>query len=95
MTHKFLNKHDFISEILTLSDGGTILLDWYINPNVKTDSDSAIGKDSNNDAQYCRKNPLAIIVPGLTGDSTNLYSISTIKEASKQGYDAVVVNYRC
>jgi hypothetical protein len=37
---KLLRKFNFIGEILTLSDGGTILLDWYVNPNVPNDDDS-------------------------------------------------------
>jgi predicted alpha/beta-fold hydrolase len=39
-------------------------------------------------------NPLVLIVPGLTGDSTKLYMISTIKAAMEQEYDAIVINYR-
>lgn len=80
----------------TLSDGGKILLDWYLNPKVSYESDD----DSSNDdgeieKQYKRRNPLIIVVPGLTGDSRNLYVISTLKEAERHGYDAVIVNYRC
>jgi len=77
---------------LTLSDGGTILLDWFINPNVETDGKST---SDVNDIQFVRKNPLVVIIPGLTGSSANLYCISTVKEAQKNGYDAVIVNYRC
>jgi predicted alpha/beta-fold hydrolase len=36
-----------------------------------------------------------IIVPGLTGNSSNLYITSVIVECEKEGYDAVVINYRC
>jgi len=39
-------------------------------------------------------NPLALVIPGVTGDATKLYMISTVREAFKNGYDVVVVNYR-
>ncbi len=70
------------SEIFNLHDGGTCLLDWYFNKQVNGDKAS-------------RVNPLMVIVPGLTGNSTNLYITSVIVECEKQGYDAVVINYRC
>jgi predicted alpha/beta-fold hydrolase len=35
-----------------------------------------------------------VVVPGLTGDSTKLYMISTVKAAVERGFDAVVINYR-
>lgn len=42
-----------------------------------------------------RKNALVVIVPGLTGNSSNLYMASVVRECQNQGYDAVIVNYRC
>eukprot|EP00347_Sterkiella_histriomuscorum_P004112 403361706 len=150
MAHQYLNKQKLKNEVFTLSDGGCIMLDWYLNPAVPTpdlsspsfkkthesqqprahttmgylaqrdswmtqstamtSSNSGFKSQSSKnlsfqmydqqddqqiDEQYIRVNPLIIIVPGLTGDSKNLYSISTIKEAEKYGYDCVVVNYRC
>ena len=92
--HQWLNRLEFTGEVLTLSDGGTILLDWYVNPAVESPrAEGPLGEAQ--DPQYVRSNPLVIIVPGLTGCSSNLYCTSIIKEAQRRGYDAVVVNYRC
>jgi predicted alpha/beta-fold hydrolase len=71
-------------EVFELSDGGAIALDFFYCQN----SD---GKKSDKETS---KNPLLVIVPGLTGDCTVLYSVSTVKAALQNGYDAVLVNYR-
>jgi len=94
ISHQWLTKLDFIGEVLTLSDGGTILLDWYVNPDVATPPHEGALSDAQ-EPQYVRTKPLVVIVPGLTGCSSNLYCTSSIKEAQRHGYDAVVVNYRC
>jgi len=36
--HKLLNKFKLVGEVLTLSDGGQILLDWYVNPNIPSET---------------------------------------------------------
>jgi len=38
--------------------------------------------------------PLLVLIPGLTGDYTKMYMMSSIKASHRQGYDCVVANYR-
>ena len=35
-----------------------------------------------------------VLVPGLTGDHSELYSMHIIRDANMNGYDCVVANYR-
>ena len=58
-----------------MADGGTILLEWLPCENV--DEDCELEKI------YKRKNPLLVVLPGLTGGSRSLYMSSTFIEAHK------------
>ena len=62
-------------EIIKLSDGGTIALDWYI------DESGGIPIKAQEYQKQCRK-PILACVSGLSGGNNNLYLYSTIKEAS-------------
>jgi predicted alpha/beta-fold hydrolase len=66
-----------------LSDGGEVALDWFMCP----DKDKTINRETST-------KPLLVLIPGLTGDHTKMYMISSIKAAHKQGYDCVIANYR-
>lgn len=66
----------FETEVLELSDGGQIALDWRLAPN------------SN------EKTPIVIFVSGLTGDNTKLYINTAVKQATRDGFDFVLVNHR-
>lgn len=88
LTYQYIYKFSPEREIFELSDGGHIALDFFYTdkrPNKKK-------KDyTKRESPY---RPLVVIVPGLTGDHTRLYMISTIKAGLENGYDCVVVNYR-
>ena len=71
-------------EVFDLSDGGQLGLDWFPCPNAD---------GSKGDKETSTK-PLLVIVPGFTGDSTVLYSVSIIRAAHTNGYDCVLINYR-
>lgn len=68
-------------EIFTLSDGGTIALDWVI--------DHEGGKPKNLSSR-----PIVCLMSGLSGGNNNLYLYSFMKEATKMGYKCVIINYR-
>ena len=59
---------------MELSDGGQILLEWITSPQ---------GADQVKDLDdiYARRNPLVIVVPGLTGEMSALYISSNAVEA--------------
>jgi predicted alpha/beta-fold hydrolase len=69
-------------ECFTLSDGGTIGLDWHIDDN---------GGRPRPDG---RKLPILALVSGLSGGNDNLYLFSMIKAASAAGFKCVVINFR-
>ena len=70
-------------QILKLSDGGQIALDWAVPKCPELES-----KISNN------KTPLLVVVPGLTGHNDDLYMVSTALEAVNKEYQLVLVNHR-
>lgn len=88
---KMFNKTiKFQRELLTLSDGGTIALDWVI------DQEGGM-------PQKGLKRPILCLFSGLAGGNDNLYIQSMVKEAmnaykrvdgSGQGYKCVIVNFR-
>ncbi|GFQ04524.1 embryogenesis-associated protein emb8 [Phtheirospermum japonicum] len=65
-------------QIFMTSDGGTLALDWVTNAEVKQDD----------------KNPLMIIVPGLTSDSNSAYINHLAFNMGKRGWNVVVSNHR-
>ncbi len=91
---KLIRKINLQREEIILSDGGTILLEWG-ECDSKKQRLQTIDLQADGDTEQVRTNPLVIIVPGLTGDSSNLYMTSLIVEAHKHNYDTVIVNYRC
>jgi predicted alpha/beta-fold hydrolase len=81
--HQLVTKFDYEREFLELSDGGMIALDWFLVPDEHGKTDRLLSTK-----------PLIAMIPGLTGDHTKMYMLSTIKRAQKKGYDVVIVNYR-
>ena len=71
IVYQKIRKIEYKSEIFNLHDGGTCLLDWYSN------------KKIGSTVRHQRENPLLIIVPGLTGNSSNLYITSVIVECER------------
>lgn len=77
---KKVDKQKFDRELMTLSeDGGTVGIDW----------DGGIP-----DPNAADKKPFLILMPGLGGSSTNLYTINLLKEARKEGYKCGTVLFR-
>lgn len=62
-----------------MSDGGELALDWLVHPE---------------SAPKHKKRPLVVCVPGLSGDSQELYCIAVAKACLGRNLDMVVVNYR-
>ncbi|XP_073128447.1 embryogenesis-associated protein EMB8-like isoform X2 [Henckelia pumila] len=76
-------------QLFITSDGGTIALDWVTNPEVKKPV-----IQENNEVQQDNKNPLIIIIPGLTSDSGSAYVKHLAFKMVKHGWDVVVANHR-
>lgn len=76
-------------QLFITSDGGTIALDWVKNPEVKKPV-----IQENNEVQQDNKNPLIIIIPGLTSDSDSAYVKHLAFKMAKHGWDVVVINHR-
>ena len=75
-------------EILELSDGGVLALDWY-------HCDVQISQvDKEDSCSSSNQKPILAVVPGITGDGTKLYMIELVQAATKHGYDLVCINYR-
>jgi len=66
-------------EMLSLADGGEIALDWMHNDASPLPSSAR---------------PVIIILPGLTGSSSESYARHLVLESIKLGYRSVVLNYR-
>jgi predicted alpha/beta-fold hydrolase len=86
--HQQFNKTEHEREIIELSDGGLLSLDWYFCPN------GTVGNNKKDLDKETSERPLCVVVPGLTGDASKMYMISLIKAACQNGYDFVCVNYR-
>jgi predicted alpha/beta-fold hydrolase len=69
-------------EMFTMSDGGTIALDWVIDH----DGEKLPKKHS--------RRPILACFSGLSGGNDNLYLYSMMKEAMLNGFKCVVVNFR-
>ncbi len=65
-------------ELLHLSDGGQIALDWIMDPTLKLQIDT----------------PVLAVIPGLTGCLDDCYIRSLVEEGTKRGFKCVVVNHR-
>ena len=44
--------------------------------------------------QEGNKKPLVFIAPGLTSTGQDIYIISTVKQAIKEGFEVCIINYR-
>lgn len=70
----------YTRECITMSDGGTVALDWEHNPQ----PDQTLHADA----------PVLILLPGLTGGSCDSYVMYAVKRAASRGMRAVVFNGR-
>ncbi|KAI3448346.1 hypothetical protein Pfo_005011 [Paulownia fortunei] len=76
-------------QIFTTSDGGTLALDWVKNAEVKKQATQV-----NDAVQQDDKNPIIIIIPGLTSDSDSAYVKHLAFTMAKHGWNVVVSNHR-
>ena len=67
-------------EELTTSDGGLVSIDWY--------------HDDRQSDSLSSNRPIALLIPGLTGDSQTEYLRTLVVEAQKSGFRAVGMNNR-
>lgn len=63
-------------EIFELSDGGLIALDWFY-----PESSTFKSAKEKEEYKYHSQRPIVAVVPGLTGDHSKLYMISSIRGA--------------
>ncbi|KAG2298901.1 hypothetical protein Bca52824_035373 [Brassica carinata] len=72
------------------TDGGTIALDWLMHSDVVDGISQVVnGSTPGND-----RTPIAIVVPGLTSDSTAAYIKHLAFRLAKEGWNVVVSNHR-
>ncbi|XP_041419602.1 protein ABHD1 isoform X2 [Xenopus laevis] len=69
------------NEVIAAEDGGQLSLDWKDNEESSQFPDGAT-------------RPIAIILPGLNGNSQKIYILNLAKAAMEVGYRAVVINNR-
>ncbi|KAL1200799.1 Embryogenesis-associated protein EMB8 [Cardamine amara subsp. amara] len=72
------------------SDGGTIALDWLMHSDVV----EGISQVVNGSTPGTDRTPIAIVVPGLTSDSTAAYIKNLAFRLAKEGWNVVVQNHR-
>ncbi|XP_078433843.1 alpha/beta-Hydrolases superfamily protein [Wolffia australiana] len=75
--------------MFSASDGGTIALDWVLASDVKRssfDPNKFISKDDTT--------PIAVMVPGLTSDSSSPYMKHLVHKLAMRGWHVVVSNHR-
>ncbi|KAL2477617.1 alpha/beta-hydrolase superfamily protein [Forsythia ovata] len=88
----FFGRPPFVNykrQLYITSDGGTIALDWLMNVDVKIP-----GTQLNDAAQNNGKDPIMIVVPGLTSDSDSSYVKHLVFKMAKSGWNVVVSNHR-
>ena len=81
-------------EIFEMSDGGEIGLDWVVHPDEEEDVQKSNLCHSDFKIQQKRYRDLVVVVPGLSGDSNELYSRVIAKQCLKADLDCVFINYR-
>ncbi|XP_010521047.1 PREDICTED: phospholipase ABHD3 [Tarenaya hassleriana] len=71
------------------TDGGTIALDWLMHSDVMQGTSHVSASSQGND-----RTPIAIVVPGLTSDSTAAYIKHLAFRLAREGWNVVVSNHR-
>ncbi|XP_010543274.1 PREDICTED: embryogenesis-associated protein EMB8-like [Tarenaya hassleriana] len=76
-------------QIFRASDGGTIALDWLMSSDVV---DGSVHK--HNEIRQDDTTAIAVVVPGLTSDSSSAYLKHLAYSTAKAGWNVVVSNHR-
>ncbi|KFK45137.1 hypothetical protein AALP_AA1G348500 [Arabis alpina] len=92
----FLNFHglppvfSYRRQLFRISDGGTIALDWL------TNSDVLDGAAVHDQKEITKEDttPIAVIIPGLTSDSSSPYLKHLAYGTAKTGWNVVISNHR-
>ncbi|KAL3814518.1 hypothetical protein ACJIZ3_015786 [Penstemon smallii] len=77
-------------QIFITPDGGTLALDWVINADDAKTPTATVDDALQNDD----KNPIIIIIPGLSGDSDSTYVKHLAFKMAKRGWNVLVLNHR-
>jgi len=83
---KVLGKWNFDREIIIAEDGGTMGINWYV------DSDG-VGRPVFKEGE--KPKPILILVPGLGGGSTNMYTHALARVAQLRGFKCGTALFRC
>ncbi|KAG2304481.1 hypothetical protein Bca4012_063540 [Brassica carinata] len=91
----FLNFHGlppvftYTRKLFRASDGGTIALDWLTNSHV-------LSADPHNQNEISKEDttPIAVVIPGLTSDSSSAYLKHLAYNTAKSGWNVVISNHR-
>ncbi|KAF8112878.1 hypothetical protein N665_0059s0016 [Sinapis alba] len=76
----------YTRQLFRASDGGTIALDWLTNSDVLDHNQKEITKHDTT--------PIAVVVPGLTSDSSSAYLKHLAYNTAKSGWNVVISNHR-
>jgi predicted alpha/beta-fold hydrolase len=71
-------------EFFTLSDGGTICIDWVLGAD-------GVGVPK---AEDKKSYPILVILAGLAGERDNVYNLDMIMTAKARGFKVVIIGYR-
>ncbi|KAG7599214.1 Alpha/Beta hydrolase fold [Arabidopsis suecica] len=91
----FLNFHglppvfSYRRQLFLASDGGTIALDWVTNSDVLDG-----GFQNQSDITKEDTTPIAVVIPGLTSDSSSAYLKHLAYNTAKTGWNVVISNHR-
>ena len=86
-----MTKLKFSRQIFEFSDGGETALDWLIHP----DREQDLSQDEQSfDGAKMTDRPLMVVIPGLSGETSNMYCLSPTYSALEKDYDCVIVGYR-
>jgi predicted alpha/beta-fold hydrolase len=72
----------FDRDLFTLTDGGTVGIDWNLTP-------TGAGRPVKGDTR-----PILLLYPGISGETNNLYTLNVAWEAEKHGYVCGTVIFR-
>jgi predicted alpha/beta-fold hydrolase len=85
MCMAYMTKLKFTRQIFEFSDGGETALDFLIHPDREDETPEESRK---------AERPLMVVIPGLSGETSNMYCLTPAYAALEKDYDLVIVGYR-